>query len=204
MLTMNSKSVLLVTLLCLGGCSAPEVLESREGAVPVGVDLSGNWQIRTDTAASQSQVREAIRKTDGIKDGEYFRNSNRKPTGARGSSRSSSGRSKGGLVHVFLELGESLKVSQTADGLFISFDRSVVEEFRFGENRIVSVGQVQAQRVTGWEGSTLVVDTLDRNNMKLTDRFRLLENGEVLERTIVLRSKAKDEESVVQLFDKVN
>jgi hypothetical protein len=105
---------------------------------------------------------------------------------------------------VFLELGELLKVSQTAGGLFISFDRSVVEEFRFGENRIVSVGQVEAQRVTGWEGNTLVVDTLDRNNMKLTDRFRLLENGSVLERTIMLRSKAKDEESVVQVFDKVN
>ncbi len=201
---MNFKSAFLFSLLCIGGCSTPEVLESKDGTVPVGIDLSGTWKIRADAAASQSQVRDAIRKTDGIKDDEYFRNSNRQPTGARGGSGSRSSRSKGGLVHVFLELGELLKVSQTAGGLFISFDRSVVEEFRFGENRIVSVGQVEAQRVTGWEGNTLVVDTLGRNNMKLTERFRLLENGSVLERTIMLRSKAKDEESVVQVFDKVN
>lgn len=194
----------MVASLCMGGCVAPEVLESRSGIVPVGVDLTGNWQIRTDARASQSRVRDAIRKTDGIKDDELFRSSKSQQVDPRGRSGSRRGGTKGGLVHVFLELGRSLKVSQTDDGLFISFDRSVVEEYRFGENRIVSVGEVQAQRVTGWEGNTLVVETLDRNSMKLTDRFRLLEGGNLLERVIVFRSKAKEQESVTQLFDRAN
>lgn len=198
------KYALLAILLCLGGCVAPEVLESRSGTVPVGVDLTGNWQIRTDTSANQNSVREAIRKTDGIKDDEYFRNANRQQSSARGGSQSRRSKTKGGLVHVFLELGTALKITQTPDGLFISFDRSVVEEFRFGENRFVSVGEVQGQRVTGWEDDTLVVETLDRNGMKLTDRFRILNGGNLLERQIEFRSKAKERESVIQLFDRVD
>lgn len=198
------KSAALAILLCLGGCAAPEVLESRSGRVPVGVDLSGNWQIRTGASANQTRVREAIRKTDGIKDEEYLRGADRRQSGARGGSQSRRSKTKGGLVYVFLELGRSLKITQTPDGLFISFDRSVVEEFRFGENRFVSVGEVQGQRVTGWENDTLVVETLDRNGMKLTDQFRLLDGGNLLERRIEFRSKAKERDSVLQLFDRAD
>lgn len=198
------KTAALSIVLCLGGCAAPEVLESRNGIVPVGVDLSGSWQIRTDASANPNRVREAIRKTDGIKDDEYFRDSKRQQSSARGASQSRRSKTKGGLVHVFLELGRTLKITQTPDGLFISFDRSVVEEFRFGENRFVSVGEVQGQRVTGWENDTLVVETLDRNGMKLTDRFRVLQGGDLLERRIEFRSKAKERESIIQLFDRAD
>ncbi len=104
---------------------------------------------------------------------------------------------------MFLETGSALKVTQTAHGLFISFDRSVVEEFRFGEHRLVSVGAVEAQRVTGWDGTQLVVETLGKNRMKLTDRFYLTDGGDTLRREITLRSKKLDEESVVQEFDRV-
>ena len=81
--------------------------------------------------------------------------------------------------------------------------RSVVEEFCLGDNRMGSVGEVEAQRVTGWEGDTLVVETLDRNRMKLTERFRLRDGGRVLERQIILRSRDLEEETIVQLFDRV-
>lgn len=104
---------------------------------------------------------------------------------------------------MFLEVGQALKITQTPHGLFISFDRSVVKEYRFGENRVANIGEVEAQRVTGWEGDTLVIETLDRNNMKLTERFRLIEDARVLERTIILRSKEMQEETIVQLFDRV-
>jgi hypothetical protein len=191
------RQLSLVALCFLVGCGAPEILTPRAGAVPPGIDLSGNWQIQPESLTSQRRIREAIRKTDGIDDDALFGKQKRPD---RNPSRGS-GRVKGGLVHVFLELGESLKVTQTADGLFISFDRSVVEEFRFGENRMVNVGQVQAQRVTGWEGDTLVVDTLDRNHMKLTERFRLTGDNKVLERTIILRSREQEEVTVIQRFD---
>lgn len=197
---MKSRNLKFTILLCLVGCSTPEVLVSRDGTVPPGVDLSGNWNIRTDLRANQAEVRDAIRLTDGIKDDQLFRRQSRQSTnpGQRGRS----GSVKGGLVYVFLELGESLKLTQTTDGLFISFDRSVVEEYRFGENRMVSIGEVQAQRVTGWDGDTLVIETLDRNRMKLTEKFRLQDNGATLERTIIFRSKAQDEAVVVQTFDR--
>jgi len=198
--TMYKTCKLAALALMIGACVTPEVLEPRIGIVPNDVDLSGYWHIRADGHRSQSRIRAAIRKTDGVKDDELFKRSNR-PTSSQ-SHRSRDSKVKGGLVFVFLELGERLKVTQTAGGLFISFDRSIVEEFRFGEDRMISVGEIEAQRVTGWEGDTLVVDTLDRNGMKLTERFRLLQNDQVMERTIILRSKKQDSESIVQLFDR--
>ena len=198
----RSNAYVFVAALILSACGTAEVLAPRDGSVPIGVDLSGSWQIQPESARNQRRIRDAIRKTDGVKDDEVFRRNGGQPGAPdRRSSRGSS-RVRGGLVYVFLELGESLKVTQTEHGLFISFDRSVVEEFRFGENQVVSVGEVEAQRVTGWEGNTLVIETLDRNRMKLTERFRLIESGQVLERTIMLRSKAMEEETVVQLFDR--
>ena len=105
-------------------------------------------------------------------------------------------------MHVFLETGNSLKVTQTPYALFISFDRAVVEEFRFGENRTVNVGEIEAQRVTGWDGSQLVVETLDKKGMKLTEQFQLLGAGDVLERRITFRNKKLEEQTIVQEFDR--
>jgi hypothetical protein len=182
------------------GCTAQEILEPRPANVPLGVDLSGNWQIRREGSDSPRRLQEAIRQTDGVRDRDMFRLPDSQSSATQ--SRRSNGRVKGGLVFVFLEMGESLKVTQTADGLFISFDRAIVEEFRFGENRMISVGEVEAQRVTGWEGNELVVETLDRNRMKMTERFGLAEGGKVLRREITLRSKEGEEEVVLQLFDR--
>ena len=191
----QSNSVFITVFLLLTACTAPEILEPRDGTVPVGTDLSGNWVIRESSPAERSRIRQAIRNTDGVDDEAVFR---QKPQTRSGSRRSG----KGGLVYVFLETGTALKITQTAYALFVSFDRSVVEEFRFGENRIVSVGEIEAQRVTGWEGSQLVVETLDKNGMKLTERYRLSGAGDKLLRQITFRSKKLEEETIVQEFDR--
>jgi len=184
--------------LLLGACSAPEVLEPRDGTVPAGTDLSGNWVMREVSAAERRRLSEAIDKTDGIDDSEFFRQQRSAKNRSRG------GSFKGGMVYVFLETGTNLKVTQTPYGLFISFDRSVVEEFRFGENRLINVGEIEAQRVTGWEDSQLVVETLGENGMKLTERFLLTDDGNTLQRRITFRSKKFEEESVVQEFDRLD
>ena len=57
------------------------------------------------------------------------------------------------LAQVFLETGANVKLTQTDDGLFISYDRSVVEEYIFGEHRIATVGPISAERASGWRGS---------------------------------------------------
>jgi len=177
----------------VAACAAREVLAPRDGTVPAGVDLSGNWILRNDQQVSERRLRDAIRKTDGVADQRVLR-----PPSSSGRE----SRVRGGLVYVFLETGTAIKVTQTPYALFISFDRAVVEEFRFGEDRMVNVGQVEAQRVTGWDGQQLVVETLDRNSMKLTERFQLIAEGSTLERRITLRSKSGDEETLVQLFDR--
>jgi hypothetical protein len=107
------------------------------------------------------------------------------------------------LVYVFLETGEAVKITQTSSALFISFDRSVVEEYRFGENREISVGEVTAARVSGWDGLSYVIETLDRAGAKLTDTYRLDASGRTLFRTINLVHKGRSQLSLEQTFDRV-
>lgn len=97
-----------------------------------------------------------------------------------------SSRTAGSAVRVFLEFGSNLKITQTDFGVFVSFDRSIVEEYRFGENRVVSVGPISASRVSGWEGDSYVIETLDDEGDKLIEYYRLGDDGETLLRRLVL------------------
>jgi len=106
-------------------------------------------------------------------------------------------------VHVFLEMGSALKVTQTDSGLFFSFDRSVVEEYRFGENREVSVGAITAARVSGWEDGAYVIETLDGDGAKLIDTYRMLREGSVLQRNIVIWDHDKKQLALEQIFDRM-
>jgi hypothetical protein len=94
-------------------------------------------------------------------------------------------------VYAFYKSGKSLKITQTATGLFVSFDRSVVDEFRFGENRVISVGAIDAERASGWAENGYVVETLDDDGALLIDTYRLRNAGESLRRTVELREGSK-------------
>jgi len=196
-----NKLLHMVWLACLilGACSGAEVLQPRDGTVPAGTDLSGNWLMREIAPADRRRFTEAIQKARGAADDV----TTLPQQSAQTRNRSSRSMQKG-LVYVFLESGKALKVTQTPHALFISFDRSVVEEYRFGESRLVSVGQVQAQRVTGWDGTQLVVETLDKDGMKLTERFQLTNNGESMQRQITFRNKKLEQETIVQNFDRAD
>ena len=101
--------------------------------------------------------------------------------------------SKGPSVHLFIESGKALKITQTPHGLFVSFDRAVVEEFTFGENRMISLGPIEAQRVSGWEGRVFVVETMGKKGATLTETWPLDSDGDVLVREIGI---VADEERV--------
>ena len=195
---MRSVAICLFTCL-LAACAAREVLVPKSGAVPAGTDLSATWRLREDARSGERRISDAIRRTDGVNERIIL-----DPLGIpdeRGRAPRPR-RSTGGLVHVFLENGKALKITQTSGGLFLSFDRAVVVEYRFGENREVQVGPVIADRVSGWEGTEYVAETLDQDNMKLTERFALV-NHHTLQRTIIFRGKNGETETIVQTFDRI-
>ena len=194
----SGKLILAALLIVVAACASREVLLPKSPEAPAGVDLTGNWKLRNDPAADQRLIDSAIRRTDDVDDRIVLRAPEPQARGARPS------RNRGGLVYLYLQNGENLKITQTDAGLFISFDRSVVVEYRFGENREVRIGPVIADRASGWENQAYVAETLDQNNMKLTERFALAEEGRVLRRTITLRGKNMDEATIFQTFDRLD
>lgn len=178
--------LVLSCLLLVAGCSAPLVLESKSAAVPPGIDLGGMWLLR-----DESDLRHPTNKS-GLQEGII-------PSGNKDRTRRS--RNSGGVtVPVFLEFGTSLKITQTQYGLFISYDRSVVEEFTFGENRTIEIGPIEALRVSGWEGSAFVIETLDHSGTTLFESWHL--DGDVLTRKVRIAKGEKDSFVQTQLFDR--
>jgi hypothetical protein len=105
-------------------------------------------------------------------------------------------------VNVFLKMGESLKITQTGDGIFVSFDRSVVEEYRYGENRRISIGEITAERASGWAENGYVIETIDEDGALLIDTYRVLNAGESIRRTIVLLDGGRELLSLQLDFDR--
>lgn len=186
----SSRLVILICALVLCACVAKPELELRSAAIPAGVDLSGTWRIRVGGEAPLAREGEQPQTIQMPK-----RTSSQNPQRQR--------RSELPDVWIFLETGKVLKVTQTSDGLFVSFDRSVVEEVVFGENRTVSVGPIQAQRVTGWEGEQLIAETMDKEGVVLTEIWTLEDNGSVLVRDISITDRNRQLFSARQVFDQV-
>ncbi|MGB5336949.1 MAG: hypothetical protein WBN07_15120 [Woeseiaceae bacterium] len=178
----------------LAACAAREVLQPKSAVVPAGLDLSGQWQLRS-ASGQPPQRRESGE--PGI----------RIPpeTSTRSQQRQSPRRSRASdatAVSVFMENGESLKITQTASGLFISFDRAIVEEYRFGEDRVIAVGPIEAQRVSGWQGDRFVIETLDEAGALLAESWQLSSDGEALLRNISLTRRDETVFSAEQRFDR--
>lgn len=104
-------------------------------------------------------------------------------------------------MHVFLEYGTALKVSQTPYSMFISYDRAIVEEFTFGENRLINIGPIEARRVSGWEGRAFVVETLDREGAILYESWTL-QGPDVLQRELRIVEKEREIFRQRQVFDR--
>ena len=105
-------------------------------------------------------------------------------------------------VWIFIETGKRLRVTQTADGLFISYDRAVVEAYTFGENRTASVGPIEVQRVSGWIGHELVIESMGKQGHVLTETWALEDDNSVLVRQILLVKGEDQLFSATQVFDR--
>ena len=193
---MRRKALILSIILAalsIVACAAPEVLLPKSGVIPAGVDFSGRWALQDPDRESIRQIEEA---TAEIPD-DIVKEARRARTGQPSRS------SKGTAVHVFLETGTNLKITQTEFGIFVSFDRSTVEEYRFGENRVVSVGPISAARVSGWDGNDYVIETMDENGAKLVERYRLENNDNTLVRQVILWVKGEETLDIELIFDRV-
>lgn len=188
----NISFVPVIVCLTIAGCAAAPELLPMSAVVPEGVDFSGKWQLRVMPGSSPAR-------TEQQEPGIRIPSKNSRRSSGRRSSRGSSRTAVG----VFIEHGESLKISQTVAGLFISFDRSVVEEYTFGEDRVISVGPIEAQRVSGWQDDSFIVRTLDDDGAILTESWQLSENQKLLVRHISIVKGDKERYSTVQEFDPV-
>jgi len=197
---MRTIVILRVTAACLlaavilAGCVARPVLISKSAAVPAGVDLSGRWTLRAGPGSDIKAARDREPQFHIPRE-----NAVERPTRSR-----STWRSSGPSVQLFLESGTELKITQTGGGLFISFDRSIVEEYTFGENRVIAIGPVEAQRVSGWEGRAFVVETLDDHGSIMTETWRLDDGDNTLIRDIMVVRGGKQKSFSRQRFDRAN
>jgi hypothetical protein len=177
MIAYSSRLLTVLAVLCflpllLSACGSPPVLESKAAAAPAGIDFSGFWQVRDDPDTRR------MSRSGGAQD--ILIPTNRTQRSRRGRD------GTGAAAQIFLEYGNSLKITQTDYGIFISYDRSVVEEFNFGENRLISIGPIEALRASGWEANLFVVETLDDSGTILYEAWHLESDDAVLVRDIRL------------------
>jgi hypothetical protein len=173
-----------VLSLALAACvsTAPRLTAIGE-PIPAGVNFTGRWQLQEGATGSST----------GLQDAMAAARRDRGRTGADGPS-----------VYVFLRTGRVLKITQTPDGLFVSFDRSVVEEYRFREHRLVNVGPIEAERASGWVGGRYVIQTLDSEGALLEETYALDAGGDVLVRTVTIDYGSKEMLSFRHAYDRVD
>ena len=162
---------------CAG--AGPPRLEPVGDVIPVGVSLEGRWQLRGSSDDAERRIRRS----------EY------RSSGKRGADSPS--------VYVFLRTGSRLKISQTPYALFISFDRSVVEEYRFREHRRVNVGPIEADRASGWFDGAYVIRTLDSEGTLLEEGYALESPDGALVRTVSITHRNEKILSLRQEYDRL-
>lgn len=183
--------VLVAAAVTFAACGSAPPLPAKSATVPDGLDLSGDWQLRPASLDTNRRISDAERRAAGP--GESL---------IPGKDASSRRRNDDIQAHMFLESGSSLRITQTEHGLFISFDRAVVEEYRFGEQRMVSVGPIQAERVSGWENYGYVIETRDKEGVMLIESYRL-EDDDTMIRRVQITGEPTAELDVEQVFDRV-
>ena len=173
-------TILLFLLSACAGSGLPQLAPVGD-VIPAGVSLEGRWKLQGGASDADRRIRGAQYRASG---------------GRRGA--------EGPSVFVFLRTGERLKISQTPYALFVSFDRSVVEEYRFREHRLVNVGPIAADRVSGWVDGQYVIRTLDGDGALLEESYALEAGGDVLTRKVTVTYRKETVLSLQQAYDRMD
>ena len=67
---------------------------------------------------------------------------------------------------------------------------------------MVSIGPIEAQRVSGWEANSFIVETLDTSGTVLAERWHLENDDAVLVRDISMSKDEYETYSEQQTFDR--
>ena len=164
-----------LALSACAGSGAPRLTPIGD-VIPASVSLEGRWQVGAGTDDVEKRIRKA-----------------RYGSGAEAPS-----------VFVFLRTADRLKITQTPYALFVSFDRSVVEEYRFREHRLVNVGPIEADRASGWVEGRYVIQTLDDDGALLEESYALEPGGDVLVRTVSVDYDDDEILSLRQIYDRID
>jgi len=187
----------LILIFFLSGCAAIEELEKHEVRPSPGIDLNGNWVFLGNFNENKKLITSVINKTNGV----IYRGI--KTTGLfDGKSSPKIKENSQGVAHLFFENTRKIKIIQTKYSLYINFDRSIVEEYSFGELKTIVLGNVKIKRSSGWVKNKDVyrIETLDEYGMKITEEYKVLANKEKLERLLIFRDKDLNEIRVTQIF----
>lgn len=176
--TAGKVAFLIFALSACAGSGPPKVTPIGD-VIPAGVSLEGRWQLQSGSEDAERRIRKAEYRSSG---------------GRRGA--------EGPSVFVFLRSGSRLKISQTPYALFVSFDRSVVEEYRFREHRLVNVGPIEADRASGWVDGRYVIQTLDSDGALLEESYELQAGGDELMRRVSVTYGNEEVLSLEQTYDR--
>lgn len=187
----------LFLILSLNGCASIEELDKYNNNSLSEIDLNGNWVFFGKFEDNKKSIASAIKRTNnvnyrGIKTTGVFdgRNTSKVKLNSRG------------VAHLFFENTNKIKITQTKYSLFINFNRSIVEEYSFGEVKKITIGNVIARRSSGWINNIYRIDTLDNYGMKITEEYKLIKSSNMLERLLIFRDRDLNEISVLQTYQK--
>lgn len=189
--------LLLFLMLSLNGCASIEELDKYSNNSLNEIDLNGSWVFSGKFEDNKQSIESAIKQTNNVN----YRGI--KTTGVfDGRNTSKVKRNSRGVAHLFFENTNKIKITQTKYSLFINFNRSIVEEYSFGEVKKITIGNVIARRSSGWFNNVYRIDTLDDYGMKITEEYKLVNSSNILERLLIFRDRDLNEISVLQTYQK--
>lgn len=183
----------------LSSCASIEELDKYSNKNTSKTDLNGSWEFIGNFEDNKKSIASAVKKTNDViyqsikTTGVFDRNNLSK---VKPNSR--------GVAHLFFENTKKIKITQTNYSLFINFNRSVVEEYSFGEVKKITLGNVIARRSSGWVNNSYRIETLDDYGMKITEEYKLTGSSNNLERMLIFRDRDLNEIRILQIYQKDN
>ena len=183
----------------LSSCASIEELDKYSNKNTSKTDLNGSWEFIGNFEDNKKSIASAVKKTNDViyqsikTTGVFDRNNLSK---VKPNSR--------GVAHLFFENSKKIKITQTNYSLFINFNRSIVEEYSFGEVKKITLGNVIARRSSGWVNNSYRIETLDDYGMKITEEYKLTGSSNNLESMLIFRDRDLNEIRILQIYQKDN